>query len=92
MGIENWGEGSGLERTDGIAHAAAVNSLIQTQMANDVAFNISKIFFTGVSGASLLMSGFFVPAFGALYKTGVVLNCGVMAPQVDVVDSDIIIT
>lgn len=82
-----WGGGSGLDRTDGVAHAAAVNTLIQTQLPKDVAFDAGNVFFTGVSGGSLLMSGFFVPAFGAQYKTGVVLNCGAMAPQVDVVDA-----
>ncbi|KAH9209441.1 hypothetical protein DL95DRAFT_394387 [Leptodontidium sp. 2 PMI_412] len=87
-----WGGGSGLDRTDGVAHAAAVNSLIQDQMSQDVAFDPANVFFTGVSGGSLLMSGFFVPAFGAQYKTGVVLNCGAMAPQVAVVDADTMIT
>ncbi|KAH7319123.1 hypothetical protein BKA65DRAFT_409128 [Rhexocercosporidium sp. MPI-PUGE-AT-0058] len=87
-----WGGGSGLDRTDGVAHAAAVNSLIQDQMSKDVAFDPGNVFFTGVSGGSLLMSGFFVPAFGAQYKTGVVLNCGAMAPQVPVVDANTMIT
>lgn len=87
-----WGGGSGLDRTDGVAHAAAVNSLIQDQMSQDVAFDPGNVFFTGVSGGSLLMSGFFVPAFGAQYKTGVVLNCGGMAPQVPVVDANTMIT
>ncbi|EKD18555.1 hypothetical protein MBM_03548 [Drepanopeziza brunnea f. sp. 'multigermtubi' MB_m1] len=82
-----WGGGSGLQRTDGVAHAAAVNTLIQTQMAQDVSFDPGNVYFTGVSGGSLLMSGYFVPAYGAMYKTGVVLNCGGMAPQVAVVDS-----
>ncbi|KAK0117953.1 hypothetical protein ONS95_012265 [Cadophora gregata] len=87
-----WGGGNGLDRTDGVAHAAAVNSLIQDQMSQDVAFDPTNVFFTGVSGGSLLMSGFFVPAFGAQYKTGVVLNCGAMAPQVAVVDADTMVT
>jgi len=46
------------------------------------------VFFTGVSGRSLLLSGFFVPAFGASYKTGVALNYGALAPQADVVDAN----
>lgn len=50
-------------------------------------FDPANVFFTGVSGGSLLLSGFFVPAFGATYKTGVVLNCGALTPQVAVVDS-----
>lgn len=33
-----------------------------------------------------MLSGFFMPAFGAAYKTGVMLNCGAMPPQVTVVD------
>lgn len=81
-----WGGGSGLDRTDGVPHAAAVNSLIQTQLSQDVAFDPGNVFFTGVSGGSLLLSGFFMPAFGATYKTGVALNCGGLTPQVDVVD------
>lgn len=35
----------------------------------------------------MLLSGFFVPAFGASYKTGVLLNCGALEPQVAVVDA-----
>lgn len=81
-----WGGGSGLQRTDGVAHAAAVNSLVQNQLSQDVAFDPGNVFFTGVSGGSLLLSGFFMPAFGATYKTGVVLNCGALDPQVAVVD------
>ena len=82
-----WGGGSGLQRTDGVAHAAAVNSLIQNQLPKDMAFDPGNVFFTGVSGGALLLSGFFVPAFGAQYKTGVVLNCGALAPQVNVADA-----
>jgi len=82
-----WGGGSGLERTDGVEHSAAVNTLITQQLSKDVAFDPGNVFFTGVSGGSLLLSGFFVPAFGATYKTGVVLNCGALEPQVAVVDA-----
>lgn len=87
-----WGGGSGLQRTDGVAHAAAVNSLIQNQLSQDVAFDPGNVFFTGVSGGSLLLSGFFVPAFGAQYKTGVVLNCGALVPQVNVTDPNTLAT
>jgi poly(3-hydroxybutyrate) depolymerase len=87
-----WGGGSGLQRTDGVAHAAAVNTLIQQQLPKDVAFDPTNVFFTGVSGGSLLLSGFFVPTFGAAYKTGVVLSCGALVPQVAVVDSNILVT
>lgn len=44
--------------------------------------------FSGVSGGSLLMSGFFVPAQIQNYAPSAVeLNCGGMAPQVAVVDA-----
>lgn len=33
-----WGGGIGLNQTGGVAHAAAVNSLIQNQLSQDVAF------------------------------------------------------
>lgn len=87
-----WGGGSGLQRTDGVAHAAAVNDLIQTQLPMDVAFNKSNVYFTGVSGGSLMMSGFFMPAFGATYQTGILLNCGALEPQVPVVDAQTLAT
>lgn len=70
----------------GVPHAAAVNALVKNQLAQDVAFDSSNVYFTGISGGSLLLSGFFVPAYGASYKTGVVLNCGALTPQVPVVD------
>lgn len=81
-----WGGGSGLQRTDGVAHAAAVDALIQTQLPQDVMFDMSQVFFTGVSGGSLLLSGFYVPAFMSKYQTGVLLNCGALQPQVAFVD------
>ncbi|KAF2006345.1 hypothetical protein P154DRAFT_482156 [Amniculicola lignicola CBS 123094] len=78
-----WGGGSGLQRTDGVAHAQAVNDFIQTTMPQMVAFNQSNVVFTGVSGGSLLMSGFFIPTQMANYpNSAVMLNCGGMPPQV----------
>lgn len=87
-----WGGGSGLERTDGVAHSAAVNSLIQDQLPQDVAFDKANVFFTGVSGGALTMSGFFLPAFGASYATGALLNCGALEPQIPVVDANTLAT
>lgn len=78
-----WGGGSGLNRVDGVAHAQAVNDFIQNEMPNLVAFNKSAVKFTGVSGGSLLMSGFFIPAQMTNYPNSAVeLNCGGMPPQV----------
>ena len=83
-----WGGGSGLQRTDGVAHAQAVNDFIQNELPQRVAVNMSAMVFSGVSGGSLLMSGFFVPAQIQNYAPSAVeLNCGGMAPQVAVVDA-----
>jgi hypothetical protein len=78
-----WGGGAGLQRTDGVAHAQAVNDFIQTELPQRVAVNMSNIVFTGVSGGSLMMSGFFIPAQMQNYvNSAVELNCGGMPPQV----------
>ncbi|KAI1424588.1 hypothetical protein F5Y12DRAFT_785267 [Xylaria sp. FL1777] len=58
-----WGGGSGLERTDGVAHAQIVNDLVQQVLPQVLAFDSNSVSFTGVSGGSLLLSGFFMPAF-----------------------------
>ncbi|KAI1339323.1 hypothetical protein F5Y15DRAFT_85285 [Xylariaceae sp. FL0016] len=84
-----WGGGSGLDRTDGVAHAQIVNDLVTTVLPQVMAFNASSVSFTGVSGGSLLLSGFFLPAqignFAAAGQTSqVMLNCGGLEPQVAV--------
>ncbi|TDZ34195.1 hypothetical protein C8035_v009662 [Colletotrichum spinosum] len=82
-----WGGGQGLQRTDGVAHSQAVNDLIQKTLPQMMAFNQSNVFFTGVSGGSLMLSGFFMPAHMQNFAgNGVLLNCGGMAPQVTVQD------
>ncbi|KAF1954963.1 hypothetical protein CC80DRAFT_517208 [Byssothecium circinans] len=83
-----WGGGSGLQRTDGVAHSQAVNDFIQTTMPQMVAFDKNAVVFTGVSGGALTMSGFFIPAQMQNYPNSAVeLNCGGMPPQVAVVDA-----
>jgi hypothetical protein len=83
-----WGGGAGLQRTDGVEHAQAVSDFITTELPARVAVNMSNIVFTGVSGGSLLMSGFFIPAqMQNFANSAVELNCGAMAPQVDFVDA-----
>jgi hypothetical protein len=60
-----------------------VNDFVQTELPQRVAVNMSNVVFTGVSGGSLLMSGFFIPAQMANYANSAVeLNCGAMPPQV----------
>lgn len=83
-----WGGGAGLQRTDGVAHSQAVNDFIQTELPARVAVNMSNIVFTGVSGGSLMLSGFFIPGQMQNYANSAVeLNCGALAPQVDFVDA-----
>ncbi|KAL2883893.1 hypothetical protein SGCOL_000528 [Colletotrichum sp. CLE4] len=83
-----WGGGQGLQRTDGVAHSQAVNDLVQKTLPQMMAFNQSNVFFTGVSGGSLMLSGFFMPAHMQNFAgNGVLLNCGGLPPQVDVVDA-----
>ncbi|KAF6835906.1 hypothetical protein CPLU01_04009 [Colletotrichum plurivorum] len=82
-----WGGGQGLQRTDGVAHSQAVNDLIQQTLPQMMAFNQSNVFFTGVSGGSLMLSGFFMPAHMQNFAgNGVLLNCGGLEPQVAVQD------
>ncbi|GLB40907.1 hypothetical protein LshimejAT787_0901220 [Lyophyllum shimeji] len=56
-----------------------------TELPKVVNFDRTKIFMEGVSGGSLLLSGFMLPTFGAsLGVPGAVLGCGGLAPQVAV--------
>lgn len=85
-----WGQSagppSGLSRADGAEHSQAVRDLIQQVLPQMAAFNSSNVFFMGVSGGSLTLSGFFVPAFmNEFAGTGVLLMCGALKPQVAVV-------
>ncbi|KAI0897304.1 hypothetical protein F4806DRAFT_394897 [Annulohypoxylon nitens] len=84
-----WGGGSGLDRTDGVAHSQAVADLISGIMPQVLAFDQNKVSFTGVSGGSLLLSGFLMPGHMAQFASAgqtsqVLLNCGGLTPQVDV--------
>lgn len=81
-----WGGGQGLDRTDGVAHAAAVADLVSQMLPQVMSFNTSDVWFTGVSGGSLLLSGFMMPAHMDTFGpgTGVLLNCAAMEPQVPV--------
>lgn len=87
------GQPQGLTRDDGVEHSQAVNDLVQQVLPQMVAFNSSNVFFTGVSGGSLTLSGFFVPAHMANFAgTGVLLMCGGLAPQVDFADASNVIS
>ncbi|KAF9457418.1 hypothetical protein BDZ94DRAFT_1273229 [Collybia nuda] len=78
-------DNTGLVRPDGPAHSAAVNQLLTTELPKVVNFDPTQIFMEGVSGGSLLLSGFMLPTFGAsLAVPGAVMGCGGLPPQVAV--------
>ncbi|KAI9695279.1 MAG: hypothetical protein M1820_008741 [Bogoriella megaspora] len=78
---------AGLARPQGVPHSQAVADLVQNVLPQMVAFNQSQVFFTGVSGGSLTISGFLIPGQMSKFQgTGVELNCGGMPPQVPFVD------
>ncbi|KAJ6571720.1 hypothetical protein B0H19DRAFT_1130869 [Mycena capillaripes] len=78
-------DNTGLVRPDGPAHSAAVNELLTNVLPTVVNFDPSQIFLEGVSGGSLLLSGFMIPTFAAsLAVPGAVLGCGGLVPQVPV--------
>ncbi|KAK0749406.1 hypothetical protein B0T18DRAFT_436946 [Schizothecium vesticola] len=81
------GPPSGLDRPDGAADAQLLATLVSDVLPRMVAFDADNVFFTGVSGGALLLSGFFVPAHLAEFPgaKGVLLMCGALAPQVRVV-------
>ncbi|KAK1586165.1 uncharacterized protein LY79DRAFT_517676 [Colletotrichum navitas] len=80
-----WGGGMGLGRVNGVAHAKAVNDLVMQVLPKYLAFNSSNVYFTGISGGSLLLSGYFMPAhIGNFAGGGVFLGCGGMEPRVEV--------
>ncbi|EJT70682.1 hypothetical protein GGTG_11705 [Gaeumannomyces tritici R3-111a-1] len=83
----------GDQRPDGVADAQAVSDLVRSVLPQVAAFNMSNVFFTGVSGGALVLSGFFMPAHMTEFKgTGVLLNCGALAPQVDFVDAAAVVS
>lgn len=69
-----------VQRPDGVAHAIAVDKLIRETLPGIVNFDPANVWFTGVSGGSLTLSGFFLPMFMSRYRTGAMLLCGGMAP------------
>ncbi|KAG0148656.1 hypothetical protein CROQUDRAFT_654486 [Cronartium quercuum f. sp. fusiforme G11] len=77
-----WGGGSGNLRTDGALHASLVNTLIRQVLPQVMRVDENKVFFTGISGGSLMLAGFFLPMYAETYNTGVVLGCGALPPQV----------
>ncbi|KAF4832544.1 hypothetical protein CGCTS75_v004568 [Colletotrichum tropicale] len=83
----HWGGGKGFNRTDGVAHAQAVNDLVMKTLPKYMAFNSSNVYFTGISGGSLMLSGYFIPAHMGNFAGdghGVMLGCGAMEPRVTV--------
>lgn len=70
-------------RPQGDAHSRAVNDLIKTHLPTVLRFNPQDVWFTGVSGGAIMLSGFFLPTYLNEYKTGAMLLCGGMAPTAE---------
>ncbi|KAH8162243.1 hypothetical protein CIB48_g5996 [Xylaria polymorpha] len=95
-----WGGGSGLDRTDGVAHAQIVNDFVQQILPQVMAFDSNSNFASPAASAaaagntrsavargrfSLLNRVTNTTAAAAAQKTSqVLLNCGALAPQVAV--------
>lgn len=78
-----WGGGNGQNRVNGAAHAQAVSDLMTDVLPNMVAFNQSNVNFMGVSGGSLMMSGYFIPQNMQNFpNAAIMLACGAQAPMV----------
>ncbi|CCG82386.1 protein of unknown function [Taphrina deformans PYCC 5710] len=69
-----------VQRPDGVAHSAAVDKLIREELSRVVAYDPADVWFSGVSGGAMMLSGFFLPQYLSTYKTGAMLMCGGMAP------------
>ncbi|KAL5606691.1 uncharacterized protein BROUX77_003901 [Berkeleyomyces rouxiae] len=79
----NWGGGNSNERPTGERDAAAIKEFILSYLPEILAFDNEKVYFTGISGGSKLLTGFFIPAYMHLFpNTGALLLCGAMPPQV----------
>ncbi|KAI8908749.1 hypothetical protein DFJ77DRAFT_433906, partial [Powellomyces hirtus] len=83
-----WGGGNGgNDRPLGPLHSAAINDLIQNELPKLVKFDATKVSFTGVSGGSLLLGGFFIPTFASTYQgNNFMLNCGSLDPVAAIQD------
>lgn len=66
-----------------VVHADYVNQLIQSEILRKYNVDTTRIYFSGVSGGSYFLSGYFLPKYGQLYNSGAFLMCGGMPPQVN---------
>lgn len=64
------------------AHADYANQLLQSELLRKYNIDTTRIYFSGVSGGSYFLSGYFLPKYGQLYNSGAFLMCGGMPPQV----------
>ena len=63
-----------------VDHADFLNELIRNELLNKYNIDRDRIYFSGVSGGAYFLSGYFLPKYGAEYKSGAFLMCGGMAP------------
>ncbi|GAA99178.1 uncharacterized protein L969DRAFT_93640 [Mixia osmundae IAM 14324] len=84
----HWGGGSGVNRPNSAAQTRALQTLVTQVLPPLVSFDSSKVYFSGVSGGSILLSSFVLPMLaGPLQIRGALMSCGGLAPKTDFVDA-----
>ncbi|KAJ3307247.1 hypothetical protein HDV03_001732 [Kappamyces sp. JEL0829] len=69
-------------RPNGPNHAKRVQQLLTSTLpAMGIAVNNNQVFFTGVSGGSLLLTSAIMPLFGQQFNAGMMVLCGGLPPQ-----------
>lgn len=72
----------------GSLHSGYVDHMLNAggdiEKALGTKFDHSRVFFTGASGGSLLLTGFFIPKYADKYNSGALLMCGGLPRQVEI--------
>ena len=84
--LSKWGGGKcgnecDLERSEAQQHSVLIDAFITNELPKLVKFDPSKVYFTGASGGSLLLSNDFIPRFAEKYNAGYMLLCGGMGSK-----------
>jgi hypothetical protein len=60
----------------GEQNALFLHELVQNEIAKKYNIDLSRIYFSGVSGGSQFLTGQFIPLYGKRYRSGAVMLCG----------------
>jgi hypothetical protein len=69
-------------RSLGVEHANYLDGLIQNEILRKYNIRTDRIYFSGVSGGAYFLTGHFIPLFGQKYRSGALILCGGMPPQI----------